>query len=343
MFEGWPLPANAAAFAAAAAIVWFAGTRLARYADAIAKATGIGQAVIGMLLLGSVTSLPELAVATTATLQGAPALSVNDVLGSAAINVVILALADAAIGRRDPLTGVVASPTVLLQGVLGMVSMALLVAPSLAGDRLLFGLGGWSWMLAATYLVGLVLVSRSHVEQAWQPQQAKPEGGDDDKQPQQEGGLRGLVLRSAAAGAVILVAGYVLAETGRALAEQTGLGTSFFGAVVLGASTSLPEISTVLAAVKLRRYSMAVGEIFGTNMFNVTIVVLVDALHPGKPVLLEAGPFSSFAALIALVLTAVYLCGILERRDRVVLRMGVDSLAVLVLYAAGLAVLYTLK
>lgn len=343
MFEGWPLPANAAAFAAAAAIVWFAGTRLARYADAIAKATGIGQAVIGMLLLGSVTSLPELAVATTATLQGAPALSVNDVLGSAAINVVILALADAAIGRRDPLTGVVASPTVLLQGVLGMVSMALLVAPSLAGDRLLFGLGGWSWMLAATYLVGLVLVSRSHVEQAWQPQQAKPEGGDDDKQPQQEGGLRGLVLRSAAAGAVILVAGYVLAETGRALAEQTGLGTSFFGAVVLGASTSLPEISTVLAAVKLRRYSMAVGEIFGTNMFNVTIVVLVDALHPGKPVLLEAGPFSSFAALVALVLTAVYLCGILERRDRVVLRMGVDSLAVLLLYAAGLAVLYTLK
>lgn len=343
MFEGWPLPANAAAFASAAAIVWFAGTRLARYADAIAKQTGIGQAVIGMLLLGSVTSLPELAVATTATLQGAPALSVNDVLGSAAINVVILALADAAIGRRDPLTGVVASPTVLLQGVLGMVSMALLVAPSLAGDRLLFGLGGWSWMLAATYLVGLVLVSRSHAEQAWQPQQAKPEGGDDDKQPQQEGGLRGLVLRSAAAGAVILVAGYVLAETGRALAEQTGLGTSFFGAVVLGASTSLPEISTVLAAVKLRRYSMAVGEIFGTNMFNVTIVVLVDALHPGKPVLLEAGPFSSFAALVALVLTAVYLCGILERRDRVVLRMGVDSLAVLVLYAAGLAVLYTLK
>ncbi|MCL4697593.1 MAG: hypothetical protein KJ023_11175, partial [Burkholderiaceae bacterium] len=74
-----------------------------------------------------------------------------------------------------------------------------------------------------------------------------------------------------------------------------------------------------------------------------TIVVLVDALHPGKPVLLEAGPFSSFAALVALVLTAVYLCGILERRDRVVLRMGVDSLAVLVLYAAGLAVLYTLK
>lgn len=90
---------NLAAFAAAAAVVWFAGARIARYADAIAEKTGIGRAVLGMLLLGGITSLPELAVASTASLAGHPALSVNDLLGSAAINVVIIALADAVIGR----------------------------------------------------------------------------------------------------------------------------------------------------------------------------------------------------------------------------------------------------
>lgn len=342
MFEAWPIPANGAAFAAAAAIVWFAGTRLARYADAISKATGIGQAVLGMLMLGGVTSLPEIAVATTATLQGVPALSINDVLGSASINVVILALADAVIGR-DALTSVIATPAVLLQGVLVIMVMALVVGPALTGDVLLFGVGAWSWMLLATYLIALVLISRATPEKAWKPLHPTPEGGDDDADKPQPDALRGLILRSTAAGIAILAAGYVLAETGRALAEQTGLGTSFFGAVVLGAATSLPEISTVLAAVKLRRYSMAVADIFGTNLFNVTIVVLVDALHPGGPVLLEAGRFASFSALLALLLTAIYVCGMVERRDRTVLRMGVDSLSVLFLYGAGLAVLYTLR
>jgi cation:H+ antiporter len=88
---------------------------------------------------------------------------------------------------------------------------------------------------------------------------------------------------------------------------------------------------------------MAISDIFGTNLFNVTIIVLVDALHPGGPVLVEAGRFAAFAALLALVLTALFLVGMLERRNRTVLHMGWDSLAALVVYAAGVSVLYTLK
>ncbi|NLG77924.1 MAG: sodium:calcium antiporter, partial [Xanthomonadaceae bacterium] len=94
-----PLALNAVLFAAAGTIVWFAGTRLARYADAFAEKTGIGRVALGMILLGSVTSLPEITIATTSTLQGTPLLSITDVLGSAALNVVILAIADASFGR----------------------------------------------------------------------------------------------------------------------------------------------------------------------------------------------------------------------------------------------------
>ena len=343
MFRQLPLLANVAAFVAAAAAVWFAGTRLARYADDIAETTGIGRAVLGLLLLGGVTSLPELAVAVTATLQGTPALSVNDVLGSAAINVVILALADAAIGR-DALTGVLASPALLLQGVLGIAVMALIVAPALAGDVSLFGIGAWSWVLLFTYLIGLRLVAKSRASEAWRaPHKAPQTQRVERDRSGADAALRALLLRAAGAGAAILVAGFVLARSGEALAHASGLGTSFFGAVVLGFSTSLPEVSTVLAAVRLRRYAMAVSDVFGTNLFNVTIVVLVDALHPGGPVLLETGRFASAAALLALLLTAIYLVGMIERRDRTVLRMGLDSLAVLFVYGAGLAVLYGLK
>jgi cation:H+ antiporter len=96
----------------------------------------------------------------------------------------------------------------------------------------------------------------------------------------------------------------------------------------------------VLEAVRLRRYTMAISDVFGTNLFNVTILVLVDVLHRGGPVLVEAGRFAATAALLALVLTAIYLAGMLERRDRTVLRMGYDSIAVVVTYFGGLVLLY---
>jgi cation:H+ antiporter len=95
--------------------------------------------------------------------------------------------------------------------------------------------------------------------------------------------------------------------------------------------------------VRLQRYTMALADIFGANMFNVAIIVVVDALHPGPPVLVLAGPFAAFSALLALLLTTVFLVGILERRDRTVLRMGFDSLLTIAGYLVGVALLYRLR
>src|ERR687892_2567711 len=133
MFESLGLPANLAVFAVAAAAVWLAGTRIAAYADAIAEKTGLGRELLGIVLLGGVTSLPEMAVASTASLAGHPALSVNDLLGSAAINVVIIAVADAALGR-EAITSILASPGVLLQGVLGMILLAMVAGATMTVD-----------------------------------------------------------------------------------------------------------------------------------------------------------------------------------------------------------------
>lgn len=108
-------------------------------------------------------------------------------------------------------------------------------------------------------------------------------------------------------------------------------------------ATSLPEISTVFSAVKLRRYDMAISDIFGTGLFNVTLVFLVDTVYAGGPVLNEVGQFSLFASLIGAMLAAIYLVGLIERRDRTIARMGIDSFAVLVVYLGGLVVLYQLR
>lgn len=343
MFQDFPLPANAGAFAASAIVVWIAGTRLARAADAIAEKTGVGRAVLGLLLLGGVTSLPELAVGVTSALADAPELSVNDVLGSAAINVVILAIADAVLGRRA-LTSTLASPAVMLQGVLGIVLLALVVGAVLTGDVLVLGVGAWSWLILAAYFVSIWIIAKSEGLYKWVPvSRAQDACRASETARLHQLRLWRLIVQTTAAGAAILLAGVVLAHTAEALAEQTGLGTSFVGAVMLGMATSMPEVSTAVAAVRLHRYEMAIADVFGTNLFNVTIIVVVDALHPGPPVLVQAGPFAAFGALMAIVLTAFFLTGMIERHDRTVFRMGLDSLAAICVYAAGVTVLYHLR
>jgi cation:H+ antiporter len=148
---------------------------------------------------------------------------------------------------------------------------------------------------------------------------------------------------TALAAAAIFAAGYVLARTGEALAEQTGLGASFVGAVLVAIATSLPEVSSTLAAVRLGQYELAFADIFGTNLLDIALIALADAVYSGGPVLGEVGAFSAFAALLGIAVTAIFLGGLIERRDKVVLRVGVDSLLVLLVYAGGLAVLFRLR
>lgn len=336
-----PVLANVGLFVAAAVVVWFAGTRLARYADAFAEKTGIGRVAVGMMLLGSVTSLPEITIATTSTLQGTPLLSITDVLGSTALNVVILAIADASFGR-GALTSIQGSSRVMLQGVLGIFVMALSIGAFVAGDVLVLGVGAWSWLMLSAYIVSVLLLTRAPKDDAWKPAQPRKDRRSSDDEGEQWSMPR-LSLLIALAAAGILVAGITLAQTGAALAEQSGLGLSFFGAVFLAVATSLPEVSMTIALARRRQYEMAISGIFGTNLFNVTVIVLVDALHPDGPVLPDVGRPAAVGALIGIVLTSIFLIGLIERRDRVFLRMGYDSIAVLLAYASGLVVLYIVR
>ncbi len=356
-FGQWSLWLLSGVFAASAAIVWLAGSRLAGYADEISDRTGIGQAFIGLVVLGGITSLPEVAVSVTASLTGEAVLALNNVLGSVAAQVALLALADALIGR-EALTSVVLKPAVLLQAALNIILLALIAGAVTAGDVSIGYFGVWSTVLFAGYLVSIWALAGYQQRMPWTVKADKDDGeaqpgpaagagaGQDDDAEQAGSGkasLRGLILRTTVAAALILGAGYLLSQTGSAAAAKTGLGSAFFGVTFLAVATSLPEISTMAGAVRLRRYEMALGDIFGTNLFNAALVFVIDVLAPGPPVLSRVGAFSAFGALLGLVLTTIFMAGVIERRDRTVLRMGWDSLAALAFYAAGLVVLWTLR
>lgn len=338
--QNYPLWINLLLFAIAAGFIWRAGTRLVGYVDKIATQTGLGQAFAGMLLLGTITSLPEIANVGTASSTGSPALAVNNLLGSASINVLLLALVDAFVGR-DALTSVVSRPVTLMQATLCMLVLTLVALAITVGDAGIFSIGLWSLAIPAASLTAFWVASRYQGSDAWRPiggaEVSDPPAGSSDAETS---AISPLVWKSAAAGAVIFIAGFTLSQTGDAIANQAGISEGLVGFVLLGLATSLPELSTITAALRMRRYEMAIGEVLGTNFVNMTLILLAEILFIPGLVINELGQFEIVSALLGVLLTGILLVGLLERRDRTIFRMGYDSFLIILTFAAGLIVLF---
>lgn len=339
---------SGAIFLGSAVVVWRAGTRLAGYADRFARATGLGGAIVGLVLLGGVTSLPEIATSATAAVSGSGGLAMNNLIGGVSLQLLVLAVIDILIGK-EALTSKPPRPDILAYAAMNILMLSIVAGSAAAGDYELFGMGVGIGpvLVGAAYAGCLVAAKALDAGPKWKPvgigeDMAAPEevDGDDEDAPGSPGKL-GLLI--AGAGAVILVAGFLLTRSGEAIAEQTGLGTSFFGAVFLAGATSLPELSSAVAAVKLGRPQLAIGDVLGGNLFNLSLLLLVDGLYREGPVMAEAGSFEIVAAVLGSVLAAVYVIGLVERRDRTILRMGWDSAAVLLIYAGGLFVMFGLR
>lgn len=341
-----PIVGNLAVFVAAAAVVWAAGTKLSDYADVLAERTGLGRAFVGLVLLGATTSLPEIATTATAALAGSPALVMNNLFGSVVTNTAVLAMADFALARY-PLSFVTPKPVLLLQGTSVIVLVALgMAGMAAAGTLAVWGVGAVSVLLFVGYLLSLYVFRRYEGSGRWtpvDPPPPAPEDGDRQERPYRDVSTGQLALRFAAAAAVILVAGWAMTIVGDALARQTGLGGGFVGFALLATATSLPELSTTIRAVRLGAYSMAFTNIFGSSAFVLALVLLADVLYREGPILAAVDRSAMFAAAAGIVVTAVYVMGLIERRDRQVLRLGLDSAAVLVLYVVTLGMTFTLR
>lgn len=336
------LTTNILIFVASGAVVGVAGAGLARYADEITRRSNLGEALMGIFLLAGVTSLPEIATSFTAARSGDAPLAVNNLLGSVAMQVAVLAIGDMVYGRHA-LTSVVPDSTVILQGALNTVLLSLVAVAIIVGDTPLLGAGVWTWALVVSAVYSFMKLNEADGRKPWVADidDEVVTGGRPQADP--EASNLTLALKVTASAIAILTAGFLVARSGEAIANQTALGSSFMGVVFLALATSLPEVSTVFSALRRGLQTMAISDILGTNILNVLLLFGVDAVASGGPVIDRVGNFAAIAALLGVVLTGVFLVGLAERRDRTVLRMGTDSLAVLVLYAGGVTLLYTMK
>lgn len=348
-FNQYELWQNLSMFLLAAVIIWGAGSRLTIYADIIADRTGLGRAFIGVVLLATATSLPEIGRTITAASLGNAPLTVDSLFGGIVLQIAVLALADFTVAQRV-LTFFAPRAVLLLQGALVIVLLGLAIAAMAMGEIInLFNVGLWSSMLFTGYVFMLYILKRYEEPGRWVPIDVPAELVDaemvQNNRPgaRRERSMRQIALIFGFFSVVIFGAGVVIADVGETVAVQTGLGASFVGATLLAFASALPEMSTSIAAVRLGAYSMAFSNIFGTNALLVALLFVGDIFYRQGPILEAVGRPSIFSAAMGLVATAVYLIGLIERRNQSYLGMGLDSIVVILLYGFTLVMLYLLR
>ncbi len=315
-------------FILTALVVVVAAIKLAQYGDVIAVRTGLSGFFIGTLLIAGSTSLPELLAALNAIQQGAPNLAAGSMLGSTMFNMFVLAVLDllnqqARILRRVAMThALTASLANLLAG--------LVVFFILADLELQVGwMGLDSLLIIAVYVGGIRLIQGRGGGTG-------PVAIEDPAVPSLRRSLIGFALASG----VLVAITPVLVRSTAEIALLTGLSNGFIGATLLAFVTSLPELVTTVAAVRLGAYDLAVGNLFGSNLFNMFAFGLSDLFFvPGR--FLDAiDPTLALAGLLGLLLTGLGLIGNLARVERRLLFVEIDALLIIIGYVAGIYFLY---
>ncbi len=341
-----PIPVTAAVFAIAALVVWVAGARLALIGDELSERYRLEKEFIGLVFLATISKLPEIVTTITAARIESPGLVLGALFGSISFNTVILAVADIFI-VRGALTSWPRSPANALSGVMLIALLSVMLAITITGDVLVFdsvGMGGLALVLSFVFVVGL---QRSVDPRAsWAPVDLPDETAkglvirDRSKVGAQSTFV--LLVKTAVYATGILVGGLALTMSADTLAMQSGLGASFVGVTMLAIATSLPEFSTTIASVRIGAYTMALANIFGSNLITVALITPADLAYPRGAILTDAGPAAQLAVAVGITVTAIYVAGILVRHTPRYLRAGVDSWLVVAVYLASLVPLYLL-
>ncbi len=347
-----PSVALLAIFLGSAAAIWAAGVVLSRAVDSVDARIGLGQALGGLILLGVVTSLPEIAITISAAASGHLEVAIGNLLGGIAVQTVVLAMLDVGMKRTQrPLSATAGSLVLALEAstVVAVVTLALL-GTQLPRSASLGGLSPASVVILAAWLIGLLAVRHANREPGWEahapqaspgrPTRSHPHPDAEDPYAKRSNAWVGAVFALCAL--VTLCAGVAIEESGSTLAGRAGLGGAVFGATFLAAATALPELSTGLAAVRAGNHQLAMSDIFGGNAFMPVLFVVAD-LVSGTPALPSAQGTDVWLAGLGVLVSAIYAAGVILRPRRNRLRMGLDSRLVIAVYVIGIAGLTLVK
>ncbi|MFC2034256.1 sodium:calcium antiporter [Chloroflexota bacterium] len=291
-------------------IILFAGTKLARYGDAIAEKTGLGRIWIGLLLLAVVTTMPELATGiSSAVLVQVPDLALGTFLGSCIFNLSIIAILDI-LHRKTPVLSNANLNQIIAAGT-GISLVALIAGGIFAGEGFCGLSIGWvgisSIIIALLYLIGARILFNFEKKQISESLDIVTDEYDNISSKE-------VYSKFALSSIFVIGAGIWLSLVGEEIARTTGWDASFVGSLFLAISTSMPELVVSISAVRLGAIDMAIADILGANMLDILGIAITDIFFVQEPILAAVSEIHITTALIVIIMTSLVIIGLVFRQ-----------------------------
>jgi cation:H+ antiporter len=323
-------------FVAVAAVIVFAGSNLSKYGDVIAEKTGMGRTWVGVVLIASVTSLPELITGISAiTIFDLPDIAVGNILGACMFNILTLALLDVLSGAT-PISAKAHQGQVITAAfgilLLGLVSIGLSASATLPAVG---WVGSTSIVILLIYGISIRTVFLFERKRIVEYVREMVEAARYEKIS-----LRTAYINYAWNALLVIGAATYLPHLGDQIAEATGLGRSFVGSIFIALTTTMPELAVSIAALKIDATDLVFGNLLGSNLFNLTIVALDDLLYVKGSLLDAVAPAHIVAANAAMGMTAIAVVGLTYRVSKKHFLFAWDSIAILVLYVIAVALMH---
>jgi len=321
-------------FVAAAVVILIAGTYMAKVAEELADRSGLGEAVFGGLMLGAATSLPGIVASVSAALADQPSLAVSNAVGGIAAQTAFLVIADI-VYRRANLEHAAAEVTNLWQSAGLVLLLSLALGANLAPPVSFFAihpvtiaLFGCYWMLAST---GMALRERP----SWSPDETPLTHYDEPNDAiATKGSMSSLIARFVGLAAALAVAGHFIASSASDIASSVGISQTVAGVLLTSIVTSLPELVTTIAAVRLGALQLAIGGIVGGNTFDVLFLAFADVGYRSGSIYHAAQDRDVLMIAAALIMSTIMLLGLIARDKQGV---GREGYAILFVYIGVVA------
>ncbi|MBY0499861.1 MAG: sodium:calcium antiporter [Nitrosomonas sp.] len=323
-------------FALCGLLIGFTGTRLCRYADVIADKTGLSGSWIGLILLATVTSLPELVTGVSAlTLANIPNIAVGSLLGSCVFNLAILVVLDY-LARGESLYRRASSSHILSAG-FGVILIGFVGLNVLLIDKTTLTIAHMGIYTPAIVLFYIVAMRALYTHERTQVKEFAEQVAE--RYPDIT--LHQAYMRYALSALAVIAAGIYLPFAGAQLAEVMGWHNTFVGTLFIAGITSLPELAVSIAALRMGALDMAIANLLGSNLFNILILALEDIIFVAGPLLTFTSPLHAFSALSAVIMSGIVIVGLVYRPNtRLFISIGWISLSLFTLYLLNTYVFY---
>lgn len=331
-------------FLMATIAIWWSGIKLTIAIDAITSHFNLGEAFGGMVFLAIVTNLPEIAITAVASYHHDYDIAISNILGGIAIQTVVLVLIDIfGVGRSAPLTEKGHSKILIIEGVSLIFILSVVIIGNQFPSTLFFARSTpFEWIILLIWL-GTIFLSSKFMSQKQSNYAAQQEIKNNLRFPKTKfkGTITAALLVFFMGALVTLVAGWALEVSGEQLANRWGMSGVLFGGTILALCTALPEISTGIASAKIRDYNMAVSDIFGGNAF-LPVLFLMASIIGNDAILPNLKHSDIYLTTLGIILTGIYMIGMVLHSKKQIFRMGVDSFIVVIVYLLGLWGLFLL-